>query len=140
MPLSLSDENMNKLQRFVILRYEITSECTQVDQCRKLLFAKGRQLDRIPPTEAALRDHVKRAVYQAGYCWGKALVTQQQLPSPGDWGWEKALTIIGFLSGRLALKQVASESVVIVFVGMSCICFRIIANRGSNLSDKRKLV
>ena len=93
MPLSLSDENMNKLQRFVILLYERTSHCTQVDQCRKLLFAKERQLNHIPPTEAVLREHVKRAAYQA----------QQQLPSPGEWGWKKYLMIIGFLSGRLVL-------------------------------------
>lgn len=90
MPLSISDENMNKLQRFVILLYDRTSQCTQVNQSRKLLFAKGRQLDRIPPTEAALSEHVKRATYQAGFCWGQALVAQQQLPSPGDWGWEKS--------------------------------------------------
>ena len=59
MPLSLSDENMNHLQRFVLLLYVRTSECTRVDLCRKLLFAKGRQIDRIPPTEAALKEHIK---------------------------------------------------------------------------------
>ena len=80
---------MNHLQRFVLLLYDRTSECTRVDLCRKLLFAKGRQIDRIPPTEAALKEHIKRAVYQAGYCWGQSLALHQHLPSPGEWGWEK---------------------------------------------------
>ena len=40
MPLSLSDENMNHLQRFVLLLYDRTSECTRVDLCRKLLLPK----------------------------------------------------------------------------------------------------
>ena len=87
MPLSLSDENMNHLQRFVLLLYDRTSECTRVDLCRKLLFAKGRQIDRIPPTAAALKEHIKRAVYQAGYCCSQSLAVHQHLQSPGEWGW-----------------------------------------------------
>ena len=68
MPLSLSDETMKHLQRFMILLYDRKSQSTQVDHSGKLLFANGRQIDRIPPTEAALKEHVNRAVYQAGYC------------------------------------------------------------------------
>ena len=82
MQLSLSDETMKHLQRFVILLYNRTSQSTQVDRSRKVLFATGRQIDCIPPTEATLKDHVKRAVYQAGYCWGQTLVANQELPSP----------------------------------------------------------
>ena len=58
MPLLLSDENMNHLQRFLILLYDRTSECTRVELCRQQLFAKRIQIDRIPPTEAALKQHI----------------------------------------------------------------------------------
>ena len=38
-------------------------EC--VNQARKQL--KGRAIENLPPTHAALTDHIKRAAYQAGY-------------------------------------------------------------------------
>ena len=79
MPLSLSNENMNHLERFVLLQQGLI--CVE-----KLLFAKGRQMDRIPPTEAALKEHIKRAVYQTGYCWGQSLALHLHLPSPGHQG------------------------------------------------------
>ena len=58
----------------MILLYDKTSECTRVDQCRKQLFAKGIQVDHIPPTEAALKEHIKQVVYQAVCCWVKPLL------------------------------------------------------------------
>ena len=64
MPLSLSNETMKHLQRLMILLYDRKSESTQVDHSRKLLFAKGRQIDRIPPTEAALKEHVTQSIVQ----------------------------------------------------------------------------
>ena len=60
-----------------------------MNKCIDQQFAKGRQKDRIPPTETALKEHIKRAVYLVGYCWGQTFVVHQQLPSPGEWGWEK---------------------------------------------------
>ena len=75
----------------MILLYDKTSGCTRVDQCRKQLFAKGRQIDHIhvPPIEAALKEHIKQAVYLAGCCLSQTLVVHQQLPSPEEWEWEK---------------------------------------------------
>ena len=34
---------------------------------------KGTDIDHIPPTEDALRQHSKRTVFQAGHCSGKCL-------------------------------------------------------------------
>lgn len=89
MPAGITDENLRHLERFVILLFDRTSDCVHVDTARKHLFAKGRQLDRIPPTKAALIEHVKRAAYQAGHVWGQSCVAQQNLPNPSDWGWTK---------------------------------------------------
>ena len=44
-------------------------------------------MDAIPPTRAAIVQLAKRAVYQGGHCWGKAVQVSLDLPSPGDWGW-----------------------------------------------------
>ena len=43
----------------------------------------------LSPTEAALKEDIRRVVYQAGCCWGQTLGVHQQLRSPGEWGWEK---------------------------------------------------
>ena len=46
-------------------------------------------IDNIPPTSAALRQHVKRAVYQTGISWSDMTILARRLQSPSDWGWIK---------------------------------------------------
>ena len=87
-PSEVNDTCMATLERFMVLLYDRTSAKTAVDDARKQLFVKkGRQFDNIPPTRAALLEHSKRAVLQAGYIWGQALTPSPTLPSPQDWGW-----------------------------------------------------
>ena len=43
--------------------------------------------DLIPPTKAALEDHVKKAAYQGDHVWGQTLVAAPVLPPPTSWGW-----------------------------------------------------
>lgn len=76
------------LERYVVILFDRTCELESVDKARKLLFTqKGRQIDHIPPTSAALLQHSKRAVFQAGYIWGQSLIPEQEIPPPSDWGW-----------------------------------------------------
>ena len=89
-PSSINDESINLLERFIVLLYDITSNEHSVNKARQQLFTKkGRTIDGLPPTKAALIEHAKRAAYQAGHVWGQMLVTDPDLPSPGDWGWKK---------------------------------------------------
>src|SRR6218665_873316 len=78
-----------------MLYYRSSSE-SNVDSARRNLFTqKNRPYDKIPPTRAALFQHVLRAAYQAGYIWGcsccipgwihKALVPHARLPHPNEW-------------------------------------------------------
>ena len=61
-----------------------------VNSARLTLFTRmSRNIDNNPPTKAALEEHIKRAVCQAGHIWGQTLQLQPLLPSPSDWGWEK---------------------------------------------------
>ena len=84
------DDWMEPLERFVVLMYDRTSSQESVNQARKELFTKkDRAIDGLPPTQAALKQHTKRAAYQAGHCWGQVMVAAPELPSPGDWGWKK---------------------------------------------------
>ena len=70
----MSDACMIQLERFVVLMYDRTSECLEVNEARKQLFKqKSRTLETIPTTKAALEQHIKRASYQAP-CWSQTLV------------------------------------------------------------------
>ena len=87
-PDTISDEWMSTIERFVILMYDRTSTKVNVNDARMQLFCqKGRVFEAIPPTQAALLQHTKRAVYQAGHCWGQTLLVRPHLPSPSEWGW-----------------------------------------------------
>ena len=84
------DSSMKKVERFVVILYDRTSTLEHVNDARKQLFAqKGRSIDGIPPTQAALLEHTKRAAFQAGHVWGQMMVPSPFLPSPGDWGWQR---------------------------------------------------
>ncbi|KXJ15587.1 hypothetical protein AC249_AIPGENE10320 [Exaiptasia diaphana] len=87
-PCQISEECMSILERYMVILYDRTCDRSQVNDARKQLFSqKGKSLESIPPTKAALLEHTKRACYQGGHCWGQALTSQPQLPSPQDWGW-----------------------------------------------------
>jgi hypothetical protein len=87
-PEIISDTCLVALQRFVVLLYDINCPCDDVNAAHKKLFAsKGKPIEHIPPTLDALVQHIRRAVYQAGYIWSQSLVTQPKLPDPNDWGW-----------------------------------------------------
>lgn len=63
---TISDEDLEVIQRFVILLYDRTSACVDVNQSRRELFTKkNRTVENIPPTLDALRLHIKRASLQS---------------------------------------------------------------------------
>ena len=89
-PKSIQDHNFALIERFVLLMYDRTSGLHEVNEARQELFCqRSRRLEGIPPTRAALEQHVKRACFQAGHVWSQSLVAQPVLPSPSEWGWEK---------------------------------------------------
>lgn len=88
----ISKSTMSLLERFVVLLYDRTSDVMEVNEARKQLFTqKSRSLENLPPTQAALKQHIKRASYQSN-CWKQCLTTHYELPSPADWGWRKDIT------------------------------------------------
>ena len=81
-------EDVAVLERFTILIYDHASSLMDIDKARQEMFTKkGRAIEAIPPTRAALVQHIKRAVYQGGHCWGKAFEVVMTMPSPESWGW-----------------------------------------------------
>ena len=89
-PVTIEDTDIQELARFVVLLYDRASSFSDVNAARKALFMqKNTQFDYLPPTMAALRQHIKRAVYQGGIIWGQALQNEPNLPSPDEWGWKE---------------------------------------------------
>jgi hypothetical protein len=86
----ISKATLSVLERFIIVTYDRTSDCTELDTARKNLFTKkSKSLDSLPPTSNAFLQHVKRAVLQAGHCWSHALEKQPAQIDPSKWGWFK---------------------------------------------------
>ena len=84
-PAEVTDEDIAMLERFTIVLYDRTSSMMNIDEARQLLFTKkGRAMDAIPPTRAALVHHIKRAVYQGGHYWGKMFHVTMDMPSAGS--------------------------------------------------------
>ena len=87
-PKNLQDNILQTVERFVILLYDRTSSVECIDAARKDLFVrKGRQLSLLPPTKAALYQHILRSILQAGFHWGRLTSKSCDHPSPGLWGW-----------------------------------------------------
>lgn len=113
---SLSDESLEKIERFVVLLYDRTSTKLRVNDARKQLFAqKGRPMDAIPPTQAALIQHLRRAVYQGCHCWGQALTSIMSLPCPSQWGWRESQEVL--LPLWSTLPDISSSSHALVKCG-----------------------
>ena len=71
----------------MVVLYKRTSDIGSVNKARQFLFATGkRKIENIPPSQAALVQHIWRAVYQAGFVWGQSLSPCLVLPDPGEWG------------------------------------------------------
>lgn len=81
-PDHTDEDVMPTIERFIILIYDRTSIATDIDKARCKLFGKKRPVHLIPPTIAALKQHVQRVIYQGGHDWDQA----PTLPSPTDWG------------------------------------------------------
>lgn len=87
--LNADSEHFKKLERLTVVLYDKTTPSSSINQIRKELFCqKNRAMDKLPPTEDALLQHIRRAVYQAGI-WTTSTQTQQVIPSPQDFAWNK---------------------------------------------------
>ena len=69
-PAQVDEDATQTIERFVILLYDRTSTSTDVNKAHCKLFAMKNNVQLIPPPSAALKQHVRRAMYQGGYVWG----------------------------------------------------------------------
>ncbi|KAG0721985.1 hypothetical protein GWK47_045320 [Chionoecetes opilio] len=85
--ITVDCQEFQMLERFTVVIYDKTSPLVSVNEARKELFCqKNRTMENIPPTQQALLQHTKRAVYQAGI-WTTCHQAQQQTPTAEGCGW-----------------------------------------------------
>ena len=48
-----------------------------------------KTLENIPPTQAALFQHIKRALLQASFYWNQATSVCQRIPDHSEWDWRR---------------------------------------------------
>ena len=89
--LKTDSEHFKKLERLTVVIYDKSSPFNSINQLRKELFCqKNRTMEKLPPTEDVLLQHIRRAVYQAGI-WTASVQRQQVIPSPQDFAWNTGL-------------------------------------------------
>lgn len=87
--LTLESSHMQKLERFVVIMYSKGCGLAKVNEARHRLFTSGKKsLENIPPTQAALFEHLKRALLQASI-WNQATSVRQEILDFSEWGWQK---------------------------------------------------
>jgi len=97
-PSDIPEEVLHTIERFVILLYDRTSMylfcraggCTDIDKACRKLFARKNNVKLMPPTKAAVEEHVKRAAYQGGHVQGQVLLPAPELPPATSWGQTKS--------------------------------------------------
>ena len=77
------------IEKLVCQLYLPKTKISSMKDLRWLLFRrKQAESERLPPTQAALREAIKRAHYQA-MIWANDKVPNPDLPSPENYGWKK---------------------------------------------------
>ena len=90
------NNHMSTIERFVVM-YDRTSSCESVDEARQELFThKGRAIELIPPTSAALFQHAKRSCISGRLRMGPSLVTGSRVARSIRLGMDKRnLRLVG---------------------------------------------
>lgn len=86
-PVDIHSESFKILERFTIIMYQRSSWIESVNEARREMFCQqNKAMEYIPPTQSALLEHTKRAVYQASI-WSTCDLPQH-LNTPEEWGWK----------------------------------------------------
>ena len=115
--------NIQCIERFVVLMYSNTCGSPTVNDARHHLFSNGsRSLDSIPPTQAALFEHVKRFLLQASFIWKQSTTCHQEIPVFDKCGWEHDKHITQWLSFWATLADASKACSLLLHCGCTQSC------------------
>ena len=82
----IHDDTLKECERFACRLYG--SSQSDINECRYFMFCTKNCLSQsLPPCKDALKNHTKRANYQAGI-WRRALDACAEIPNPQGHGWD----------------------------------------------------
>ncbi|KAG0720345.1 hypothetical protein GWK47_006835 [Chionoecetes opilio] len=91
-PQDTSSPVFSVIEQFTCVMYDSTTQHSKVNDLRQELFPnRVKLMERLPPTQNALLQHVNRWVYQASI-WTESLKPVIAAPSPDGFGWSKSDT------------------------------------------------
>ena len=83
--VTLSSDDIAVIEIFVISLYSVS--CTlSTKHASRYSLSRFAHIQYLPPTKAALVEHVRRTTHQAGYVLGQSIIAKQVLSSPSPWG------------------------------------------------------
>ena len=74
-PRQVSPDDLNEIERYVVILYQRTSSLSHVNGARKQLFAQNRKMENIPPTLHALE---KDCLSGRAHMWGSHSLESQK--------------------------------------------------------------
>ena len=118
--VEISEVEFHYIEKFVVAVYSPTCNVNTVNEARRVLFTQGnRTIENLPPTAAALNQHLKRSRYQA-FVW-RSLEVEQSLPDPEHWGWTK-LPVAGYSPNWSELPEITKASPQLIRCGCKTSC------------------
>ena len=86
--LSVDSEHMKQIEHFISLLFCKKSTESSINATRRRLFTVGlKTWDNIHPSQHALFQHVKRALYVVCFQWKVSLTKNPDYVDPKEWGW-----------------------------------------------------
>lgn len=132
-PNELTEDSvhMQRLERFTVLMYSKSSNCTMVNEARQSMFIHNlKSLDSIPPTQAALFQHCKRTVLIASFIWQRSLQRLLSLPDFSLHGWEWNDRLNSWVPYWTVLDDVSSACALMLHCGCKTSCVKNCAKAG----------
>ena len=106
-PQEISDDDNLEIEKFVVTTYSQTCNTFRVNETRQMLFTRSnRSIENLPPTSAALKQHVKRSTLQA-MKWRASLNKCAEAKDPQEWGWKLKAGGTGFVPHWSDLPEVS---------------------------------
>ncbi len=89
LPMDIPSPTFGIVKRFTC---DNTTQHDKVNDLRQDLFtSKVKMMEKLPPTQSALLQHLNRSIYQASI-WMEFLKPVVAAPSPGGFGWTRSDT------------------------------------------------
>ena len=120
---SEDSNHMHLLERLTVLMYSKNCTAETVNEARQTLFVhKLKSLESIPPTKAALFQHIKRVILVVSFIWHQTLERLLHLPNFALYGWEWNDRVQSWVPYWTVLDDASSACALLLHCGCPTSC------------------